>query len=104
MYLWNASFLNMTHVTKPGPVSLCRERCPGFFLGFIIDVQQFPPLVASDDKHNAHVSGFGLYPVRDICSIFNSTCIMGFYHFSLLIVTNDNDNDTCSNSELVLGG
>jgi len=70
---------------------------------WVLYVQQFPPLVASDDK-NAHVFGFGLYPVRNICSIFTSTYIIGFHHFSQLVVTNNNNDNTCGNSEFVLGG
>jgi len=42
--------------------------------------------------------------VRNICSIFTSTYIIGFHHFSLLVVTDNDDNNTCSDSESVLGG
>jgi len=69
----------------------------------VLYVQQFPPLVAGDDE-NAHVSGFGLYPVRNIYSIFTSTYIIGFHHFGLLVVIDDDDDDTWGDSESVLGG
>jgi len=90
---------NMTHVTTR------RVHYAGNVMDFIrvLYVQQFPPLVAGDDE-NEHVSGFGLYPVRNIYSIFTSTYIIGFHHFGLLVVIDDDDDDTWGDSESVLGG